>query len=275
MPNSEHARQLGEAVIKELEYIGGSTAPVACIQVEPTADNEGLEFVFITRGPFNRAKQPSLLSINYVSYRLPLGRLAEAIPGEETTVTVEERVGQRLTRTGRLFEKNYSVRCKDLFRVSNDAPLVDAVENSFVFPGGNFNVASLRDWLSHPAEEAADLLAQPVRRRADRFELADLAVVDQNQGEIWRLNIRKFIVIAGAPGTGKTTTAIKRIGQKTDYDALINGSEVTQYPSETLQRWLQGPTGWVFFTPSELLRNYLREALAKEGLAATEEHVPV
>lgn len=31
----------------------------------------------------------------------------------------------------------------------------------------------------------------------------------------------------------------------------------------------------MFFTPSELLRNYLREALAKEGLAATEEHVPV
>ena len=245
MPNKEHARQLGKVILNELEHIGGSTAPVACVQVQPTSENEGLEYVFVTRGSFNHGMKPtSPTKINYVPYRLPMGRLAEAAPGNKTTVTVEERVGQRGILTGRLFEKNYSVLCKDLFKVSNDAPLVDAVENSVVFPDGSFNIASLRDWLSRPAEEIVELLAQPVRRRVDKFELADLAVVDQRQGEIWRLNIRKFIVIAGAPGTGKTTTAIKRIGQKTDFDALINGGEVIQHPRETLQRWLQGPTGW-------------------------------
>src|ERR1039458_2374443 len=123
-------------------------------------------------------------------------------------------------------------------------------------------------------EEIAALPIQSLRRRADKFELADLAVVDQAQGEAWRISIRKFIVIAGAPGTGKTTTAIKRIGQKTDPDALIRGNEVTEHSAETLKRWLQGPTGWAFFTPSELLRNYLHEALAKE-VVVTEEHVPV
>jgi hypothetical protein len=275
MPSHEQISQLGQAILTELEHIGGSTAPIACIRVNPTQENEGLEFVFVMRTPFNHGMQPSSPAVNYVRYRLPLGRLAEATPGNETTVTVEERIGPRATRTGRLFEKVYSVRCKDLFRVSNDAPLVDAVENSFIFPDGSFNVPSLREWLSRPAEEVVELLIQPIRRRADKFELADLAIVDQKQGEIWRLDIRKFIVIAGAPGTGKTTTAIKRIAQKTDYDALINAGEVPEYPSETLKLWLQGPTAWVFFTPTELLRNYLHEALAKEGLAATEEHVPV
>ena len=263
-------KHFSQVILKELEHIGGSTAPVACVKIQPTAENEGLEYVFVTRGPFNHGMKPtSPTKINYVRYRLPMGKLAEATPGQQTTVVVNDQ------RTQQVFETNYFIQSKDSFRVSNDAPLVDAVKNSVVFPDGSFNIASLRDWLSRPAEEIVELLAQPVRRRVDKFELADLAVVDQRQGEIWRLNIRKFIVIAGAPGTGKTTTAIKRIGQKTDFDALINGGEVMQYPRETLQRWLQGPTGWVFFTPTELLRNYLREALAKEGLAATEEHVPI
>ena len=275
MPSHEQISQQGQVVIKELEHIGGSTAPVACIQVEPTSANGRLKYVFVTRGQFDRAIHPSSTSVNYVRYRLPLGRLAEAAPGTETTIVVEERIGAQGIRTGRLFETVYSVRCKDLFRVSNNAPQIDAVENNFIFPDGSFNVPCLREWLSRPAEEAVELLIQPVRRRTDKFELADLAVVDQKQGEIWRLNIRKFIVIAGAPGTGKTTTAIKRIGQKTDYDALINTSEVLQYPPETLKLWLEGPTGWVFFTPTELLCNYLHEALAKEGLAAKEDNVLV
>lgn len=267
MPSYEQISQLGQVVIKELEHIGGSTAPVACIRVAPTADNEGLEYVFVTRGQFDRTRQPSSSSVNYVRYRLPMGKLAEAIPGQQATVIVND--------SHQVFTTNYFVQSKDLFRVSNDAPLIDAVENGFVFPDGGFNIASLRKWLSLPAEEVARLSAQPVRRRADKFELADLDVVDRNQGEIWRLDIRKFIVISGAPGTGKTTTAIKRIGQKTDSDILISTNEVAQHSPETLRLWLQGPTGWVFFTPTELLRNYLHEALAKEGLAAKEENVPV
>jgi hypothetical protein len=271
MPNNEQIRQLSQTVINELEHIGGSTAPVACVQVAPT--DEGVEYIFVTRGPFNYQTPPSSRFVNYVRYRLPMGRLAEAEPGKEAAVTVDEYVGN--TRTGHVFISKYLVHCKDTFRVSNDAAQIDAIENDFTFPDTKFNIPSLRELLSRPAEDLAIALAQPIRRLADRFELADLAVVDKAQGEIWRLDIRKFIIIEGAPGTGKTTTAIKRIGQKTDETALIEGKEVIEYPAEELRKWLKGPTGWTFFTPSELLRSYLQEALAREGLAATEEHVPV
>ena len=270
MPNNEQIKHLGQVILKELEHIGGSTAHIACVKVTPT--EEGVEHIFVARGQFNHEMVPSTPSVRYVRYRLPMGKLAEAMPGQQATVSVEECIGR--TFTGRVFVSNYSVQCKDLFRVGNDLPLIDAIENSFVFPDGSLSIASLRDWLSRTEEEIAALPIQSLRRRADKFELADLAVVDQAQGEAWRISIRKFIVIAGAPGTGKTTTAIKRIGQKTDPDALIRGNEVTEYSAETLKRWLQGPTGWAFFTPSELLRNYLHEALAKE-VVVTEEHVPV
>lgn len=262
---------LGRVVLNELEHIGGSTAHIACVQVAPTP--EGVEYIFIARGQFNHEMPPSSSAVNYVRYRLPMGRLAEADPGKIATVSVDEFVGNN--RTGNVFTSEYFVRCKDAFRVSNDAAQIDAIQNDISFPDSRLNIPSLRELLSRPAEETATTLAQPLRRLADRFELADLAVVDKAQGEIWRLDIHKFIIIQGAPGTGKTTTAIKRIGQKTDETALIEGKEVVEYPAEVLRKWLKGPTGWAFFTPSELLRSYLREALAREGLAATEEHVPV
>ncbi len=271
MPSNEELL-LAQRVIKELEHYGSSAQFVACVQVAP---NDGIEYVFVTSGEFHPRRNPSSASVQYVRYRLPLGRLAEATPGQNAKVIVEETVG-RDTRTRHVFVDEYFIRSKDIFRVSNEAELIDAVNNEISFADGSLFIRRLREWLGLAAEEMAAMVARPIRRRvANRFELADIPVVDRAQGDIWRLDIRKFIVIAGAPGTGKTTTAIKRIAQKTDAASLAESREVTQFPLEPLRKWLKGPTGWALFTPSELLRGYLHEALAQEGLAVTEDQVPV
>lgn len=272
MPSNEELLTLARTVIKELEHFGSSAQFIACVHVTP---NDGIEHVFVTSGEFHPRRNPSSASIQYVRYRLPLGRLAESTPGQIAIVSVEETVG-RDTRTGHVFVDEYFIRCKDIFRVSNEAEQIDAINNDISFPDSTTFIRTLREWLVLAAEEMAARAARPIRRRvANRFELSDIPVVDRSQGDIWRLDIRKFIVIAGAPGTGKTTTAIKRIAQKTDAAALIEGNEVTQFPAEALRNWLKGRAGWALFTPSELLRGYLREALAQEGLAATEDQVPV
>ncbi|HRI16721.1 MAG TPA: ATP-binding domain-containing protein [Verrucomicrobiota bacterium] len=154
--------------------------------------------------------------------------------------------------------------------------VLEAIENQITFPDGAVFVPALRRWVLRTSEEIKAEAEKPHRRRiAERFELADIPVVDSAQGEIWRFDIHRFIVIAGAPGTGKTTTAIKRIAQKIDSAALIDSNEVTAIPADTLRQWLEGPKNWALFTPSDLLRSYLQQALGQEGLAATEDRVPV
>lgn len=55
----------------------------------------------------------------------------------------------------------------------------------------------------------------------------------------------------------------------------MENSEIEGFAPEALNEWLKGPQGWVLFTPSDLLRSYLQQALPQEGLAATEDRVPV
>ena len=168
-------KKLGRVILNELEHIGGSTTHIACVQVAPT--QEGVEYIFVARGQFDHETPPSSPAVNYVRYRLPMGRLAEADPGKIATVTVDEFVGNN--RSGNVFTSEYLVRCKDAFRVNNDAAQIDAIQNDISFPDSRLHIPSLREWLSRPAEETATVLAQPVRRLADRFELADIAVVDE------------------------------------------------------------------------------------------------
>ncbi len=272
MPRNDEIIKLGGKVVDEIDHFGPDAPFIAYVNVMP---EDGTEHVFITRGQFHPSRRESARAIQYVRYRLPLGKIAETKPGETAIVRVPFCVGPRIL-PGHYHETRYTVLSRDVFRVQSIDDVLDAVENQIAFPDSSEFVPALRQWISRTIEEIAAEAAKPRRRRiAERFELADIPVVDASQGEIWRLDIQRFLVITGAPGTGKTTTAIKRIAQKTDAAALIDSKEVTGIAIDTLRPWLQGPKNWVLFTPSDLLRSYLQQALGQEGLAATEDRVPV
>jgi len=266
MQSNEELVRLGQTIVSEIDYFGHGAEFIGYVRVSP---QDGTEHIFITRGERHPTKNSSASNVEYVRYRLPLGRIAEVNPGDIATVRIPAVVGQRTT--GEFYVTKYSVLGRDVFRLHREDGIVDALDNQITLKDGAVFVPTLRNWISRTIEEIAAEAGRPLRRRiAERFELADVPVVDRSQGDIWRVSIRKFIVITGAPGTGKTTTAIKRIAQKTDAAALVDGGEVTGIPVDILRSWLEGPKNWVLFTPSELLRSYLREALNQEGLAATD-----
>lgn len=272
MPSNDELMKLGGKIVDEIDHFGPGAPFIAYVNVTP---QDGIEHVFVTRAKSHPTRRESSHAVQYVRYRLPLGQIAEAKPGEAATVRVPLCVGPRIL-PGHYHETRYSILSRDVFRLQSIDDVLEAVENQITFPDGTVFVPALRRWISRTIEEIKAEASKPSRRRiAERFELADIPVVDSSQGEIWRLDIQRFIVITGAPGTGKTTTAIKRIAQKTDATALIDSNEVTGIPIETLRQWLQGPKNWALFTPSDLLRSYLQQALGQEGLAATEERVPV
>ena len=86
------------------------------------------------------------------------------------------------------------------------------------------------------------------------------------------------VVIDGGPGTGKTTTLIQRlkylISKIELEDNMLNDPEI-KITNEQFQVILKNDGDWLFFSPTELLRLYLRDAMNEEGLIDTENRTAV
>lgn len=84
------------------------------------------------------------------------------------------------------------------------------------------------------------------------------------------------IVIDGGPGTGKTTTMIQRLKYLTDWNAIeedfleeTNRYNLTPSQRDHLHQAIDNHRDWIFFSPSELLKEYLSDAMNREGLSNT------
>jgi DNA polymerase III delta prime subunit len=99
--------------------------------------------------------------------------------------------------------------------------------------------------------------------------LRDQPILDQYQDEIFRLPLDKRLLILGPPGTGKTTTLIRRLGQKLD-TAFLEEGEQRLVETVASAQGISHANSWLMFTPTELLKQYLKEAFAREGVPASD-----
>ncbi|AEI78631.1 UvrD/Rep helicase family protein [Cupriavidus necator N-1] len=208
---------------------------------------------------------------NLASYRAPVGRLASLAIGSEltlpngTVVEVLERAQLKPTSMPDGWDSHNTV-----------------VEAKHVGP---ITIESLRALLTEIAGEEVteDLLGQllaeethkaniidGVRRSViTKMGLRDQPVLDQYQDEIFRLPLDKRLLILGPPGTGKTTTLIRRLGQKLDA-AFLEEGEQPLVESLSAAQGIAHADSWLMFTPTELLKQYLKEAFAREGVPASD-----
>lgn len=208
---------------------------------------------------------------NLASYRAPVGRLASLSVGAEFTfpdgnvVEVMERAQLHPTPRADGWDSHDTVVEAEHF--------------------GPLTIESLRALLSKIADEeiTEDLLDQllaeetvkaniidGVRRSViTKMGLRDQPVLDQYQDEIFRLPLDKRLLILGPPGTGKTTTLIRRLGQKLDTAFLEEGEQSLVEVMGTSQG-VAHANSWLMFTPTELLKQYLKEAFAREGVPASD-----
>jgi hypothetical protein len=231
-------------------------------------DDEGqLRTIYICR------TTPIQVLHQFASYRAPMGRLASLPIGGSVRVPSGKRY--------KLLEKAllHPSELKDGWDSENTILSSEDIRT--------LTVESLRAVLGAIAEvPSEDLIEQlltservemnvieGVRRRViTKMALRDQPVLDQFQDEIFRLPLNNRLLILGPAGTGKTTTLIKRLGQKLDQEFL---DEDDKELLATISQSTSTPhsKSWVMFTPTELLKQYLKEAFAKEGIAASDQRI--
>lgn len=122
-------------------------------------------------------------------------------------------------------------------------------------------------------DEKASIVIEGIRRSViTKMGLRDQPILDRYQDEIFRLPLNSQLLIIGPPGTGKTTTLIRRLGQKLEREFLDEDERRLADGS----RFENGPehrNSWLMFTPTDLLKQYLKEAFARENIAAPDQKI--
>ncbi|ADU38098.1 ATP-binding domain-containing protein [Variovorax paradoxus] len=230
-------------------------------------DNSGEERTYYVC----RTSPPTGLRVPLISYRSPVGAMASREVGDRFTLPNGNVVVLR--QRARL--RPYKQGTWD----SRDSIL----EGDF----GTVTVQSLRELLA-PASAAlddellAELLAEDsasenvidgLRRSViTKMGLRDQPTLDRYQDAIFRLPLNSQLLILGPPGTGKTTTLIRRLGLKLDPEFLDDGErELVRRMDEAAE--VPHAQSWLMFTPTDLLRQYVKEAFALEGIPPPEQRI--
>lgn len=216
-----------------------------------------------------------LRDVKLVTYASAVGRLAEFevgeivpvhIAGREREASIEERVTLRPARR----EGEWDA-LDDYFEFDTWTVALESIRRYLTEVGGPAALEEVPDLLGAilgDAQEASVVLERLRRGVIDHIGLRDQPILDRYQGEVFRMPLDRRLVLLGPPGTGKTTTLIRRLAQKRTPEALTEEEVETLRMAGLTETFVADPASWAMFSPTELLKLYLRDAFNREGVPA-------
>ncbi|WP_223494908.1 ATP-binding domain-containing protein [Stenotrophomonas indicatrix] len=208
---------------------------------------------------------------NLASYRAPVGRLASLAIGTEFTLpngAVVEVLERAQLRPNALADgwdsRNTVVEAEDFGPIT-----IESLRTLLTEAVGEEVTEDILGQLLAEETVKANIIDGVRRSVIIKMGLRDQPILDQYQDEIFRLPLDKRLLILGPPGTGKTTTLIRRLGQKLDTAFLEEGEQRLVEAVASAQGTTHAKS-WLMFTPTELLKQYLKEAFAREGVPASD-----
>ena len=230
--------------------------------------------IFFTRAA---AVSASGHEARFASYRSPMGRLAAHEPGDSViiatpngpqTFDIIERAELRPHRSAEGWDGLNTV-----FLTEDFGPVtIESLRRLLEQQPSNVDTADYLGQLLRSDEAAANIRQGRRRSIISRIVLRDQPTLDRIQDEIFRLPLNSRIALLGPPGTGKTTTLIRRLGQKLDLEHL--DSTELAFITRHGQSGRDGHArSWSMFTPTDLLRHYVKEAFVREDVAASDHQV--
>lgn len=261
--------RIARDVLENAERLASEPAVARVVVVD---EDEKESVYFISRGASSMRSEGNQ---HYCSHYAPAGGLASLPPGETlelrkgddiVTLEVVERVLLNPGDTNEgwdSYDNEFEILEAERVRVVTIQSLLRLLDDALE---SDDPLAAIEKLIAD-AENGGNVIEGRVRRILRKAELRDQAVLDRYQSEIFRLPIDRQLVILGSPGTGKTTTLIRRLGQKLNYvqlpdeeKALIDGAASA----------LPHANSWLMFTPTDLLRSYLKEAFNREDVPASD-----
>lgn len=222
---------------------------------------------------FCRADQ-GMLNLGVVSYKAPIGRIASLPVGEEFRLPdgVVVEILERALLHPELRDNGWDSR-DSVVEAENYGPVtIKSLRELIGEIAGEDQVDDILSQLLAEDGLKANIIDGVRRSVITKMGLRDQPILDKYQDEIFRLPLDKRLLILGPPGTGKTTTLIRRLGQKLDTHFLEEGEQILVNSLSSAQG-LSHSHSWLMFTPTELLKQYLKEAFAREDVPAPDSQI--
>lgn len=211
------------------------------------------------------------------SYKSPAGRLAVLPLGEGLELGTPSGVQYlEVVEAAALDPQRLDAGWDSVDTKVRDASLADgsfSIDSLLRFLSGEMPDGDVADTIEQLlAEEAARDAIRSARRRrvVENPSLRDTRLLDQYQDAIFRLPIDSRLAIMGPPGTGKTTTLIVRLGQKIRSEHLDDREKSLV---DGVSAGVRHELSWLMFTPTDLLKQYVRSAFGRHEIPAPEDRI--
>ncbi|MEA9423595.1 ATP-binding domain-containing protein [Aeromonas caviae] len=276
LTSTEAVQSLGDSrqANRESYQILAKEPAIARVVVVDAEGNERIYYICRTAPPTGFKSLSNSNAPVLSSYRAPLGRLASldigatfTLPGGSIVEVIE-----RATLRPQMLVDGWDSR-NTVVEAENFGPVtVESLRALLTQVAGEEAAEDLLSQLLAEENAAANIIQGLRRSVITKMGLRDQPILDQYQDEIFRLPLDQRLLILGPPGTGKTTTLIRRLGQKLDA-GFLDEAEQRLVESITSSQGAMHAHSWLMFTPTELLKQYLKEAFAREGVPAPDQNI--